>query len=149
MSVVQAVVFGLHALQWVGILLARLAVGGLFLLSGRRKLFTRAGALQMYETVRLAAVPFPRPTAVAVSAVEFFCGGLLLLGALTPVDCVLLAGIMAVALATSRLKTIHAPSASEWLSEALYLPEVLLLVLLLWLLFSGPGALSVDEWLLY
>jgi putative oxidoreductase len=149
MSVIQAAVFGLHSLQWVGILLARLTVGGLFFLSGRRKLFTRAGGLQMRETLQKASVPFPKQTAVAVSTVEFVCGGLLLLGALTPLACVLLASVMGVALATTQLRTLHATSTAAWLSAALYLPEVLYLVLLLWLFFSGPGWLSVDEWLLY
>jgi hypothetical protein len=35
-----------------------------------------------------------------------------------------------------------------WLAESLYLPEVLYLVILIWLFFSGPGWLSVDHLIL-
>lgn len=55
---------------------------------------------------------------------------------------------MVVALATTRLRTIRAPSPGKWLSQFLYLPEVLYLVILGSLFFSGPGWLSVDHELL-
>ncbi|HEY5991870.1 MAG TPA: hypothetical protein VIU10_04765 [Candidatus Udaeobacter sp.] len=34
---------------------------------------------------------------------------------------------------------------SNWLAEFLYLPEVLYLVILLWLFFSGAGWVSIDH----
>jgi hypothetical protein len=52
---------------------------------------------------------------------------------------------MVVAIATSAIKNIKAPSLLGWLSEFLYLPEVLYLVILFWLFLSGPGWLSVDR----
>jgi hypothetical protein len=33
----------------------------------------------------------------------------------------------------------------DWLGEFLYFPEVLYLVMLVWLFFSGPGWASVDH----
>jgi putative oxidoreductase len=142
---VQTFVTELRGLEWVGILLARLAVGALFLLSGQGKLFRRQSRERMVQTVQAAGIPFPRFNAIAVSAVEFVCGGLLLIGALTPLACVMLSGVMVVALASSRLQSIRATSAREWLSHFLFLPEVLYLVILVWLFFSGPGWLSVDH----
>jgi putative oxidoreductase len=143
---VQTLVTELRGLEWVGILLARLAVGALFLLSGQGKLFRTQPREQMVQTVQAAGIPFPRFTGIAVSAVEFVCGGLLILGALTPLACVMLGGNMVVAIATTRrLHTMRATSPSEWLSRFLYLPEVLYLVILVWLFFSGPGWLSVDH----
>lgn len=136
-------------MEWIGILLARLSVGALFVLSGSRKLFQPAGRLQMRQTLEEAGVPFAMQTAVAVSCVEFVCGGLLLLGALTRLASPLLCGVMVVALGSTRLKSIHASSAFDWLSKALYLPEVLYLVILIWLFFSGPGWLSLDQALLF
>jgi putative oxidoreductase len=60
----------------------------------------------------------------------------------------MLACVMVVAITTERAKGIKASSPADWLAEFLYLPEVLYLVLLVWLLLSGPGWLSVDHLLL-
>jgi len=135
----------LHAWQWLGALVARVAVGLLFFLSGRGKLFVPERRAQMRQTLIDARVPFPALNAVFVSAVEFSCGLLLILGALTPVACVLLSGVMIVALATTAIRSIKAPSLLGWLSVFLYLPEVLYLVILIWLFLSGPEWLSVDH----
>jgi putative oxidoreductase len=138
----------LHAWQWVGVLVARVAVGLLFFLSGRGKLFVRARREEMRQTLIEAHVPFPEFNAVFVSAVEFVCGLLLILGALTPVACALLAFVMFMAITTIAIRNIKASSPLNWLSEFLYLPEVLHLVILIWLFFSGPGWLSVDRLIL-
>jgi putative oxidoreductase len=134
----------LHAWQWLGVFGARLAVGLLFFLSGRGKLFIRERREQMRQTLIEAHVPFPELNAVFVSTVEFICGALLILGALTPVACVMLGCLMIVAITTTGLKQIKSESLLGWLSEFLYLPEVLYLVILLWILLSGPGWFSID-----
>jgi putative oxidoreductase len=95
-----------------------------------------------------AQVPFPEFNAVSVSAVEFVCGLLLFLGALTPLACALLGCVMIMAIATTAIRNIKASSLLSWLSEFLYLPEVLYLVILVWLFLSGPGWLSVDRLIL-
>jgi putative oxidoreductase len=138
----------LHAWQWVGILVARLAVGLLFFLSGRGKLFVPERREQMRETLVAAHIPFPDFNALFVSTVEFVFGLLLIFGAITPLACTMLGGIMIVAIATIAIRNIKATSPLRWLSEFLYLPEVLCLVILLWLLLSGPGWLSADHLIL-
>ena len=138
----------LYAWQWVGILVARVAVGMLFFLSGRGKLFVPERREQMRETLVAAHVPFPELNALLVSTVEFVCGALLILGALTPIACVMLSGVMVMAVATTAVRSIKATSLLGWLSEFLYLPEVLYLVILLWLFLSGPGWFSVDHLIL-
>ncbi len=135
----------LHAWQWVGILLARVVVGLLFFLSGRGKLFVPERREQMRQTLVEAHVPFPEFNAVFVSTVEFVFGFLLIAGALTPLACVMLSGVMIVAIATTAIRNIKATSPLGWFSEFFYLPEVLCLVILVWLFFSGPGWLSVDQ----
>jgi putative oxidoreductase len=135
----------LHSFEWLGILLARVAVGLLFFLSGRGKLFVPERREQMRQTLIEAHVPFPDLNVVFVSTVEFVCGLLLIIGALTPLACAMLAGVMSVAIATSAIRNIKAPSPVGWLAAFLYLPEVLYLVILIWLFFSGPGWLSVDN----
>jgi putative oxidoreductase len=52
---------------------------------------------------------------------------------------------MVAAIATTALKSINAPAPLGWLSDFLYLPEVLYLVILFWLFLSGPGWLSFDH----
>jgi putative oxidoreductase len=135
----------LNEWQWLGALLARLAVGLLFFLSGRGKLFVSERRHQMRETLVAAGVPFATLNAIIVSAVEFVFGLLLILGALTPLACVMLGGVMIVAVATSAIKNVKAPPLLGWLSEFLYLPEVLYLLILFWLFFSGPAWFSVDH----
>ena len=98
----------------------------------------------MIRTLRAAAVPAPEANAVVVSSVEFVCGGLLAIGFFTPLSCVMLSGVMVVALATTVLPAVKAPSFAGWLASVLYLPEVLYVVILIWLFLSGPGWFSVD-----
>ena len=145
MLLVRTVLVELHAWQWVGILVARLAVGLLFFLSGRGKLFVPERREQMRETLVAAHVPFPELNVLVVSTLEFVFGLLLILGAVTPLACVMLGGVMIVAIATTAIRNIKAMSPLGWLSEFLYLPEVLCLVILFWLLLSGPGWFSVDH----
>jgi putative oxidoreductase len=131
--------------QWLGAFIARLAVGMLFFLSGRGKLFVPGRREQMRETLVAARVPFASINAIFVSTVEFVFGLLLILGALTPFACIVLGGVMLVAIATSTIKNIKAPPLLGWLAEFLYLPEVLYLVILFWLFLSGPGLFSIDH----
>jgi putative oxidoreductase len=145
MSCVRLFIDELHSLEWVGIFLARVAVGLLFFLSGRGKLFVPERREQMRQTLNEAHVPFPDLNAVSVSTVEFVCGLLLILGALTPLVCALLGCVMIMAIAMIAIRNVKASSLLNWLSEFLYLPEVLYLVILIWLFFSGPGWLSVDH----
>ena len=135
----------LHSLEWLGILLARVAVGLLFFLSGRAKLFVPERREQMRQTLIEAHVPFPDFNAAFISTVEFVCGLLLVLGAVTPLACAMLACVMVLAIATIAIHNIKASSPAEWLAAFLYLPEPLYLVILIWLFFSGPGWFSVDD----
>jgi putative oxidoreductase len=61
----------------------------------------------------------------------------------------MLGSLMIVAIATTAIRNLQAISPLGWLSEFLYLPEVLYLVILFWLFFSGPGWLSVDHLILF
>ena len=131
--------------EWIGILIARLSVGTLFALSGSGKLFVPSRRAEMLKTLRDAGIPAPELNTLFVSMVEFLFGTLLVLGFLTPLCCVLLSGVMVVALGTSILPRITAASLAGWLGSVLYLPEVLYVVILVWLFVSGPGWFSVDH----
>jgi putative oxidoreductase len=135
--------------QWLGAFIARLAVGLLFFLSGQGKLFVPERREQMRETLVALRIPFAGASTIFVSTVECVFGFLLILGALTPIACVMLGSVMIVAIATSAIKNIKAPPLLGWLSEFLYLPEVLYVVILFWLFLSGPGWFSVDHLILF
>ena len=145
---VRTVLGELDTWEWLGILIARLAVGLVFFLSGRAKVFVPERREQMRETLVAARVPFPEFNVLFVSTVEFVFGLLLILGAATPLTCVMLGGVMIVAIATTAIRNIKALSLLGWLSEFLYLPEVLYLVILFWLFLSGPGWFSIDHLIL-
>ena len=145
MSSIRTLVSELHTWEWLTILLARLAVGFLFFLSGRGKLFVPERREQMRETLVAAHAPFPDFNALFVSIVEFVFGLLLIFGAITPLACAMLSGVIIVAIATTAVRNIKASSPLGWLSEFLYLPEVLCLVILVWIFLSGPGWFSIDH----
>jgi putative oxidoreductase len=143
--VFEAFTLALARWEWLGQLLARISVGLLFFLSGRAKLFVEARRELMRNTMRQAGVPFPELTAGVTSAVEFVFGAMLLVGLFTPVSCLMLIGVMIGALVTTQIPALRAGSAIDWLGEFLYLPEVLYVVILVWLLLAGPGWLSIDR----
>ena len=147
MNFFESLVLGLQQWEWFGMLLARLAVGLLFAISGYGKITVAEKRAQMQETVKSAGVPFPKLNATFVSWVELIFGVLLMIGFLTPLACLMLSGVMAVAIFTVKLKSIESKSLMGWLGEFLFIPDVLYLVILIWLFFSGAGLLSVD-WLL-
>jgi putative oxidoreductase len=85
----------------------------------------------MRQTLIEARIPFPEFKAWFVSAVEFVCGLLVVLGALTPLACMLLGCLMLVAIGTTAAPNVKATSALSWLAEFLYLPEPLYLLILI------------------
>jgi putative oxidoreductase len=135
----------LQQYDWVGILIARLSVGTVFVLSGSGKLFVPSRREAMVRTLREGHIPAPELNALVVSAIEFVFGLLLAAGLAMPLSSVMLSGVMLVALATVVLRGVHATSLISWLRSVLYLPEVLYLVILVWLFFAGAGWFSVDS----
>jgi putative oxidoreductase len=68
----------------------------------------------------------------------------LVVGLLTPLCALVLVLDMIVAVATNRVHSIQASTPLAWLDDFLYLPEVLYVMILAWLIFSGPGRYSLD-----
>lgn len=126
----------LNQLEWLPILLVRICAGLLFFESGRGKLFTKLNEIGEFF-VKLG-IPFPHFNAVFVSTVEFVGGICLILGFATRLFSAQLTGVMLVAIITSEIKKVST------LGDFLYLPEVSLLAIFVWLVFSGPGKVSID-----
>lgn len=54
---------------------------------------------------------------------------------------------MVVALITTDLPGIEATTPKEWLGAALFMPQVYILVITVWLALAGPGRASIDAML--
>jgi putative oxidoreductase len=123
-------------LQALGPLLARVAVGWVFLWSGWGKLDALP---QVIENFRGWGIPAPEVLAPFVSGVEFVGGILLLLGLLTRIAAVPLAITMIVAIGSVLWADVHS------LFDLLALSEFAYLAIFVWLAIAGPGALSLDH----
>jgi putative oxidoreductase len=142
--VIQSALTMLRAWQWVPVTAARVLIGIFFCISGGTKLFVPAQFGVLEQTIVESNIPFPHANALFVSMVEFACGAGLALGLLTPLCAAMLVGDMIVAIATNRIHSIQASGVLAWLDDFLNLPEVLYTLILVWLIFSGPGRYSVD-----
>ena len=142
---IQSVLAKLGSAEWVPVTAARVLTGVFFCISGGTKLLVPSHFSEMQQTLIQSHVPFPHASALFVSLVEFGCGGGLILGLLTPLCAIMLIGDMIVAILANRIGSIHGSGFLAFLGDFLYLPEVLYVLILFWLLFSGPGPYSVDS----
>ena len=141
---IQSALTMLHAGEWMPVTAARVLIGVFFCISGGTKLFVRGQFGVVEQTMVESHIPFPHASALFVSMVEFACGAGLALGLLTPLCAAMLAVDMIVAIATNRIHSIQVSGVLAWLDDFLYLPEVPYTLILVWLIFSGPGRYSVD-----
>jgi len=141
---IQSASATLRAAEWMPITVVRVLIGIFFCISGGTKLLVPAQFTIMEQTMVQSHIPLPNASALFVSLVEFACGIGLALGLLTPVCALVLVVVMIVAVTTNRIHSIQASGILAWLDDFLYLPEVLYVMILVWLIFSGPGRYSVD-----
>lgn len=134
----------LRAAEWMPMTAVRVLIGIFFCVSGGTKLLVPAKFSVMEQTLAQSHIPFPRATAIFVSLAEFSSGAGLVVGLLTPLCAVVLVVDMIVAIATNRIHSIQASGVLGWLDDFFYLPEVLYVMILVWLIFSGPGRYSLD-----
>ena len=146
-ALMRFILSGNRSLEELAVLLARISLGVFFAISGGNKLFVASHYKLMYETIVGAGIPFPHVMTYFVSSVEFVCGCLLIIGLLSTLCCVAFIIDMIVAITAVQLATIpKALSFIDWLDDFLYFPEVMYIIIFLWLI-SSPGRLSVDRWI--
>ena len=143
-NAIQSATAALRAAEWMPMTAVRVLIGIFFCISGGTKLLVPAQFTLMEQTLAQSHIPFPHANALFVSLVEFAGGGAVALGLLTPLCALVLAVDMIVAIVTNRIQSIQARGVVAWLDDFLYLPEVLYVMLLVWLIFSGPGRYSID-----
>ena len=141
---IQSAIATLRAAEWIPMTAARVLIGIFFCISGATKLLLPAQFTLMERTLAQSHIPFPHANAFFVSLIEFACGTGLALGLLTPLCSLALIVVMIVAIATNRIQSIQASGVLAWFDDFLYLPEVLYVIILAWLIFSGPGRYSID-----
>ena len=145
MSTPAARVYALYAWldgrEWIVRLAIRLGVGVMFFGSGLGKLGKLSGLIQYFRSL---GIPYPEIQAPFVATTELVCGLLLMLGLATRPAALMLCGVMSVALVTAAVPEKHIAANWKGLLEFFYLPEVLLLLLLLSLVVAGAGRASLD-----
>jgi putative oxidoreductase len=145
-ELIRSFLLGSRSWEQFSIPLARMSLGVFFAISGGNKLFVASRARQMYETLAGAGIPLPHFMNYFVSSVEFISGCLLAMGLLSGLCCAALIIQMIVAITTVRLAMIPAGlSFLDWLDDFLYLPETMYIIILMWLICSGPGRVSVND----
>ena len=134
--------------DWAPVLLARMSLGLFFAVSGGNKLLDPARAEGLIKVMIEAGVPFPEFMSVFLALVEFFGGMFLVVGFLSTFCCIALTIAMLVAIFTVELHTIpQGLSALDWLSYFLYLPQVMYVIIFVWLIVTGPVRHGVDHFL--
>ena len=123
-------------IDWLPGLLARIAIGFVFLQSGWGKLHHLDKVIAFFTSLGIPAANIQAPF---VAGVELVCGTLVLVGLLTRAASFPLIGTMVVAILTAKRGDIHE------LGDLLFMPEFLFIVLLLWLIVKGAGDVSVDR----
>ena len=122
--------------HWLALLLARLAVGLLFLSTGLGKVHDLAKVTGFFEHL---GIPAPAFNAVLVSYSELICGTLLVIGLLTRLSTVPLGISMIVAICTAKRGDIHSVFDLVGADEFTYLVVLVVIALL------GPGWAALDH----
>jgi putative oxidoreductase len=128
----------LDRLSWLPPLLARLALGIVFVQTGWGKLHSLDQVTAFFQSLGIPAASIQAPF---VAGVEFVGGLCVLVGLGTRFAAVPLAGTMVVAILTAQLKNVHG------VGDLAGLVEVAYLLLFAYLAIGGAGRVSVDHWI--
>ncbi len=132
--------------EWFPVLLARVSMGLFFAISGWNKLFTVAHWKGLLAGMIATGLPFPKFMALFLAWFEFVGGSLLTVGFMSSFFSFGLAFAMIVAIITVEIPFVIPPGLGplDWLDWFLYLPQVLYVLIFLWLIIKGPGPYSAD-----
>ena len=134
-------------LNWVpistrSIILVRVAAGLIFATQGFLKY-----ADPNLGVNRFARIGFPAPlfTAHFVGTFEMVCGVLVLLGLWTRISAIPLLIVISTAIATTKLPELYRPNQGFWYMVSDARTDFSMFCCLLFLIISGPGVWSMDN----
>ena len=119
-------------------LLARVSVGWVFVESGWGKLHNLPKVIEYFQSLGVPAAGFQAPM---VAMTELVGGACLLLGLAARLTSIPLTATMVVAILTAKRAEING------LSDLFGMEEYLFILIFLWVIFSGPGRVSIDAWI--
>jgi putative oxidoreductase len=122
-------------------LLTRLLIGHAFFVTGRGKLGNLDNVINFFTSL---GVPAPQINAVFIANLEFFGGIALILGLGTRLFSALLGCTMLVAIATAHRQAFFEALSKPYEDGLTDIVPVMFGSLLLWLVYYGPGLLSLD-----
>jgi putative oxidoreductase len=125
----------LERLRWLAPLLARLAVGLLFISTGWGKVHSLSKVTEFFESLH---IPAPGFNAVLVGYSELIGGALLVLGLVTRLAAIPLIASMVIAILTAKLGDLHNVFDLVGFDEFTYLVVLVMIVLI------GPGSVALD-----
>src|ERR1700687_1308403 len=133
---VEAVTTRLDKIAWVGPLLARLTLAGVFIPSGLGKMHDLSKVASYFEELH---IPAPNFNALLVASTELFGGILVLVGFATRFASLPLAFTMIIAILTAKRAQIDGFTSLAGFDEPAYL------TMFLWLAAAGAGRASLDH----
>ncbi len=140
----------LNELQWIALLLSRIAIGFFFLMSGYNKFFVQ-GILHLRDEFIEYGIPFPLVNAWLDAGVQLIGGLALIIGLGTRFWSVAIGFAMIVASVTVTIPDVIKNDIAKAESSLLfwgwyyYRPEPIYLTVFLLLIFFGPGKMSFDH----
>lgn len=126
----------LSKLKWLSPLIARLAIGWVFLWAGYGKLGNLAQVAGYFESL---GIPFAQIQAPFIASLELIGGLALILGLGTRLFSILLAATMTVALLTAHREDITV------FSDLFKIYEFVYIIVFSFLITNGAGPISVDS----
>lgn len=125
-----------NSLQWLPVLAARLALGVIFFQSGTGKFKHLDGVITYFSEMH---IPYANIQAPMVAGFEVVFGAALVLGLFTRLAAMPLIGVMVVAILSAY------PQESKNINSLIRLDEFFYIIILLWLVVGGAGAVSLDR----
>ncbi|WP_445359773.1 DoxX family protein [Microbulbifer sp. EKSA005] len=143
---IKKILVGNPGWEWLPILITRVSLGLFFSVSGYNKLFIPERHADLINLMNEIGVPFHEFMAFFLASVEFFGGLLLMVGLLSTLVAAILSFVMIVAITTVEIESVIPKDIGplDWMSWFLYLPQVLYIILFIWLIITGPGKFSLD-----
>jgi putative oxidoreductase len=122
--------------QWIPVALTRITIGITFAQTGWGKLHSLDQVIEFFKSLGIPAAEIQAPF---VASVEFGCGLMILFGLGTRIASIPLIGTMVVAILTAKMADITT------FTDIFGFIEYLYIVMLLFLITSGPGRFSLDH----